>query len=193
MSRQQYSEDYLSRYKWHIHGEDLPETPAHGEAKATYNGIITTVAAAGNFDVTHRDNASVVALAAAKKVIIKPPNGILAIELRFRFNGIASDQHILPIFVAAGDDYYDLVDTLTIDQGTQQHTAGAAGTGIWFCDTIVSAGEKWLTVTKELSSTTNNIGRFTMNMHGYDRIWIVASTLDTANAGTKLYIDWKQL
>lgn len=193
MSRQQFSESYLSHYKWHMHGEDLPVTPPAGEAQATYNGTITTQCDSADYAVTARDNASVEDLAAAKKVIIKPPTGVVAVEFRFRFNGIAGDQHVLQKFLAAGDDYYDLVDVLTIDQGTQQHTAGAAGTGIKFCDTISSAGEKWLTVTTQLSSTTNNIGRDTQNMHGYDRIWFVASTLDTENAGTTLYIDWKQL
>jgi len=193
MSRQQYSESYLSHYYWHMHGEDLPVTPAKGEARATYNGIITTEADAADFAVTARDNTSVEALAAAKKVIIKPPNGVVSIEFRFRWNGIAGDQHILQKFLAAGDDFYDLVDVLTIDQGTQQHTAGAAGTGIWFCDTISSAGEKWHTATTQLSDTSNHIGRDTQNMHGYDSVWFVASTLDTANAGTTLYIDWKQL
>lgn len=194
MGRQQYSESYLSRYRWHMHGEDLPVTPAKGEAQATYNGIITSAAAAGNFDVTHRDNASVEDLADAKKVIIKPPNGVVSIEFRFRFNGIDGDAHVLQKFLAAGDDYYDLVDTLNIVQGTQQHTAGAAGTGIWFCDQVASAsGEKWLTITTQLTDTSNHIGRDTQNMHGYDRIWFVASTLDVANSGTTLYIDWKQL
>jgi hypothetical protein len=193
MPRQEYSESYLGFGKWHIHGEDLPITPAAGQAQATYNGIITTKADAGDFAVTKRDNASVEALAVAKKVIIKPPNGIVSIEFRFRFNGTVGDQHVLQKFAACGDDFYDLVDVLTIDQGTQQHTSGAAGTGIHFIDTVVSAGEKWLTDTRQLSSTTNNIGRDTQNMHKYDRIWFVASTLDTANSGTTLYIDWKEV
>ena len=193
MSRQQLTESYLGHKYWHMDGEDLPVTPAAGEARATYDGVITTECDAGDYDVTHRDNTNVEALAAAKKVIIKPPNGVVAIEFRFRFNGTAGDQHVLQKFLAAGNDYYDLVDVLTIDQGTQQHTAGAAGTGIWFCDTVSSADEKWLTDTRQLSDTSNHIGRDTQNMHGYDRVLWLASTLDTANSGTTLYIDWKQL
>ena len=189
----QYSESFLTQYKWHIHGEDLPITPPEGQAQETYNGIITVAADAADFAVTARDNASVEALTDTKKVIIKPPNGAVSIEFRFRFNGIDGDEHVIQKFAAAGDDFYDLVDVLTITQGTQQHTSGAAGTGIWFCDTIVSAGEKWLTDTRQLSDASNHIGRDTMNTHGYDRYWFVASTLDTANAGDTLYIDWKQL
>lgn len=191
--RQQLSESYLSHYYWHINGEDLPVTPAFGAAQATYDGTITTQADAADFAVTARDDASVEALAAAKKVLIKPPNGVVSIELRFRFNGIDGDQHVLQLMSAAGVDFYNLIATLTIDQGTQQHTAGAAGTGIWFIDKIAPSNEKWLTAQTELTDTSDHIGGYTMNMHGYDRLWIVASTLDTANAGTTLYIDWKQV
>ncbi len=189
----QYSESYLGHKFWHMHGDDLPVTPAKGEAKATYDGIITVAAAAGDFDKDNRTDALVEALTSTKKVIIKPPTGIISVALRFRFNGTAADQHVLKLFAAAGIDHYDLVDTLTIDQGSQIYVAGAAGTGIDFCDTVVSAGEKWASATTELSTTADNIGRYVMNMHGYDRLWIVASTLDIANSGTTLYIDWKAL
>jgi len=194
MSRQEFSESWLSHYYWHMDGQKTPWIPSSPEGiDSVYGGKITTQCAAGDYDETHRDNTSVEALAAAKKVIIKFPPGIVSVEFRFRFNGIAGDQHILQKFIAAGNDYYDLVDVLTIDQGTQQHTSGAAGTGIWFIDTVSSAGEKWLTATSQLNDTSNHIGRDTQNMHGYDRVLWVASTLDTANAGTTLYIDWKQL
>ncbi|KKL60628.1 hypothetical protein LCGC14_2203400, partial [marine sediment metagenome] len=122
-----------------------------------------------------------------------PPNGIVSIEFRFRFNGTAADQHVLQCFIAAGVDYYDRFATLTIDTGDMQHTAGAAGTGIIFIDTVVPSVERWLTDMTEITSTADDIGRFTMNMHKYDRIWFVASTLDTANSGTTLYIDWKEV
>lgn len=187
--RQQISEDYLGHKFWHCNGEVqawLPDNPV-------YDGTITTQADAADFATDARDNASVEALTDGKKVLVKPPNGVVSIEFRFRYNGTAGDQHVLQLFAAAGKDYYDLVDSLTIDQGAQEHTSGAAGTGIDFCDTIVSAGEKWLTATTELSDTSDHIGRYTMNCHGYDRFWFVASTLDTANSGTTLYIDWKQL
>ncbi len=193
MSRQEYSESYLGFGKWHVHGEDLKVTPAAGQPKATYNGIITTAADAADFAVTARDNASVEALADAKKVISKPHNGIGSIEFRFRFNGIAGDQHVLQCFAGAGVDFYRYWGQLTIDQGTQQHTAGAAGTGIWFIDIVLPANEEWHTAQTELSDASNHMGGYTMNTHRYDRFWFVASTLDTANAGTTLYIDWKQL
>ena len=196
MSRQQFSESYLSHYNWHMDGDKTPWIPSSPEGvDAVYDGKITAQCAAGDYDVTHRDNTNVEALAAAKKVIIKFPNGVVSFELRFRFNGIAGDQHILECFMAAGNDYYNHCVTLTLDQGTQQHTAGAAGTGIWFIDTVAPSNEsnRWLTDRTEVSDSSNHIGGYTMNIHGYDRLWIVGSTLDTANAGTILSIDWKQL
>lgn len=193
MGRPEFSESYLGHKYWHMDGEDLPITPAKGETQATYDGTITVAVDAGDYDKDNRTNALVEALVATKKVIIKPPSGIISVALRFRFNGTAGDQHVLQLFAAAGIDHYDLVDSLTIDQGSQIYVAGAAGTGIDFCDTVVSAGEKWASATVELSTTADNIGRYVMNMHGYDRLWIVASTLDIANSGTTLYIDWKAL
>lgn len=190
MTRQQYSESFLSHYFWHVHGDSIT---LPGKDNYTYNGIITTVAEAADFAVTARDNASVEALAAAKKVIIRPPNGTVSIEFRFRFNGTAGDQHVLQCFAGAGVDFYRYFGQLTIDQGTQQHTAGAAGTGILFIDTVLPANEQWHTAQTELSDAANHMGGYTMNMHSYDRIWIVASTLDVANSGTTLYIDWKIL
>jgi len=183
MSRKEFSEPYLSHYYWHKDGDATPWI----DDTSTYDGKITAAAAAGDFDVDNRTNALVEALSSTKKVLIKLPNGIVSMELRFRGDGTTGDQHVLPVFAAAGVDHYDLVDTLTIDQGTQIYTSGS----IYFIDTVVSAGEKWDSVASELSSTTNNIGRYVLNTHGYDRFWIVASTLD-ANT-TNLYIDWKQL
>lgn len=192
--KQGLSESFLSHYGWHMNGDAIPWfRDSEGRLPAIYDGIITTQCDSADYAVTARDDASVEALAAAKKVIIKPPNGVVALELRFRFNGGAADQHVVQLFAAAGVDFYNLVATLTLDQGTQQHTSGAAGTGIWFIDTIVPSNEKWLTAQTELTDTSNHIGGYTMNMHGYDRLWAVASTLDTANSGTTLYVDWKQL
>ena len=151
--KQQLSESYLSHYYWHTDGENLPVIPAKGVAKATYDGTITAAAAAGDWDKDNRGNAEVEALAAAKKVIIYLPIGIVSIEFRFRFNGTAADQHILQCFAAAGKDYYDRFATLTIDTGDMQHTAGAAGTGIIFCDTIVPSVERWLTPQTETRLT----------------------------------------
>ena len=187
MSVKQFQEAFLSHYYWH---KDGSATPWLGD-DTIYDGKITIQAAAGDFNVSNRTDALVEALTETKKVLIKLPVGIVAIELRFRAAGSTSDQHVLPVFLAAGVDHYDLVVALTIDQGTQLYVDP-----IYFCDTVVPATEKWLTDQTELSTTANNIGRYTMNVHGYDRIWIVASTLDKSGGSPNmenLYIDWKQL
>jgi hypothetical protein len=164
-----------------MHGDEIDWLPAQ-TPPSTYNGTITTQCDAADYAVTARDDAAVEALAAAKKVIIKLPNGLVSLELRFRYNGTAADQHVLQLFAASGVDFYNLVATLTIDQGTQQHTAGVAGTGIFFCDTVVPSNEKWLTPQTELTDTSNHIGGYTMNMrlhNEYARLrQVVARCLD---------------
>lgn len=188
----QLSESYLNQYYWYKDQDAMPWRPYVNGIPPLYAGKITAQADAGDFDVDNRTDALVEALSATKKVLIRPPNGVVAIELRFRADGTAADQHVLEVFAAAGVDHYNLVATLTIDQGTQIYTSGS----IYFCDTIVPSNEKWLTTQTELTDTSNHIGGYTMNMHGYDRLWIVASTLDTAGGSpnlSNLYVDWKQL
>ena len=170
-----------------MHGDKIS---LPGKSSYTYNGIITTKAEAADFAVTARDNASVEALTSAKKTIIYLPNGAVSVELRWRYNGIDGDQHVLRLYAAAGIDYYRNVDVITIDQGTQVHTNGATPTGIKFIDVVSGAGETWHSATVDIT-TTNEIGGYVMNMHRYDRLWIIATTLDVANAGTTLYTDWK--
>lgn len=194
MPRQQFSESYLNHYFWHMHGDRTPWVPDGADKINTlYNGTITAALAGTDLDKNNRTDALVEALSDTKKVIIRLPK-IVSLELRFRFNGTAGDQHVVPIFGAAGVDHYDLIETLTMDQGSQIYVAGAAGTGIDFIDTVVTGGSaKWMTNTTILSSTGDNIGRFILNRHGYDKILVAASTLDVANSGTTLYVDWKQL
>ena len=190
--KQQLTESYLSHKRWIANGDKVFGHPEYSSGY-TYNGIITTQCDAGDYDKDNRGNTEVEALADAKKIIFYVPQGWTAIEFRFRFNGTAADQHALQCFGSAGQDYYDRFATLTIDAGDMQHTSGDAGTGIIFCDTIVPTVERWLTTQTELTSTADDIGRYTMNLHGYDRIWMVASTLDTENSGTTLYVDVKQV
>jgi hypothetical protein len=190
--RQQYTESYLGHKYWIASGDKVYGHPEYGNGY-TYQGTITSAAAAGDWDESELDNTAVEALADAKKVIFYVPQGWVTTEFRFRYNGTAGDQHVLECFASAGKDHYRHIDQLTIDQGAQEHTAGAAGTGIHFIDTVVSAGEQWMTVTKELTTTTDNIGGWMINNHGYDRFFFVASTLDVANSGTTLYIDVKQV
>ena len=184
---QQKSESYLSTYHWHCDGDEIPWLqPNPGGGRNVYDGKITTASTEDpDYLEDARDNASVEALAAAKKIIIKLPPGIVSLELRSRSDGSESDDNVLQVFCAAGVDHYMWHDQLTFTQGTQVHT----GTSIYFADTIASSDEFWMTDTRQISPTNDHVARNVMNVHGYDRLWIVASTLAT----TTCYIDWKQL
>lgn len=146
-------------------------------------GSITDEADSADYTVTARDDASVEALADAKKVIIRPPNGTVAIELRFRSDGSADVDSILQMFAAAGVDHYVHIAQLTVTQGEQIDTGS-----IYFCDGITPASEIWITTVTELTTIAENIGSYLINTHGYDRFWFVANDLDT----TTVYIDWRR-
>jgi len=180
MSTKQMSETYLTQYYWQKNGDTMPWTGGTD----TYNGIITSEYAGDNTapTPTERTDAIVEALAAAKKVLIKPPNGVVSIELRFRSDGTEDDANIAELYLATGVDHYRHVDQLTVTQGQQIYS-----TGIYFADTIASAGEQWISATSE-PSPTNSIASYVLNMHAYDRLWVVASDLVT----TSLYVDWRR-
>ena len=182
MPRQELSESYLSQARWIANGDKVFGHPEHSNGY-TYNGIITTQADAGDYAVTARSNTSVEALAAAKKIIFYIPQGWVSLEFRYRTDGSEDDDSVVQVFAAAGKDHYRHVDQHTIIQGTQLYS-----TGIYFNDTITSAGETWITATSE-PAPTNGIASYIMNCHKYDRLWIVANDLDT----TSIYVDFKQL
>jgi hypothetical protein len=184
MSVQQMSETYLNQYRWIKDGDNIDWLPMTSEhVFATYNGKITTQADAGDYNATNRTDALVEALTEAKKVLIKPKNGTVSLELRFRSDGSALDDSIVQLFGAAGVDHYIHMAQLTVTQGTQIDSGS-----IYFCDGITPANEIWITAASELTTTNNYIGRYVFNTHGYDRFWIVANDLDT----TTLYVDWRR-
>jgi hypothetical protein len=179
------TESYLNKYDWHCDGDRTPWLPGpDAGGDSIYDGKITTQADAADYAVGERDDAAVEALAAAKKIIIKLPPGIVSLELRARSDGSENDANVLQVFCAAGIDHYLWHDQLTFTQGTQLYSGS-----IYFADTLTSSGEQWLTDTRQISPTSDHVARNVMNVHGYDRIWIVASTLAT----TTCYVDWKQL
>ena len=183
MSRQQFTESYLSQARWIVNGDKVFGHPENSSGY-TYNGKITTQAEAANYAVTARSSSSVEALTAAKKVLFYIPQGWVSLEMPFRSDGNDGDDSIIQIFAAAGPEHYMWIDQLTITQGTQLYS-----TGIYFVDTIVSAGEAWVTDTRQISPANNHVARNEMNCHKYDRIWIVANDLDT----TSIYVDFKQV
>lgn len=174
----QLSQVFQEQTLWNEDGGTL-------ENNDTYDGDITSEYAGDNTlpPVTALDDATIEALADAKKVIIRPPNGTVSLELRFRSDGNNNDVNILQLYAAAGPDHYDLMAQLSPVQGLQPHSVG------FFCDHMTPATEAWLTAASEIDQSTpaDGIGRYVFNTHGCDRFLLVASDLVT----TTVYVDWR--
>lgn len=174
------TEDYLRHHYW-VKDGDLTDWLG---PTTTYNGSMSV--ANGALAVDGRDDATVEAIVEANKVIIKPKSGVVALELRFRSDGTEDgDQEVVNLYAAAGVDFYTLLDTLTIDRGTMEYSST-----IFFYDKVVSTGEEWLTAASESGDTSDNMGRYVFNTHGYDRFCLVMTTKDVNT--TNLYVDWRQ-
>lgn len=151
-------------------------------------GSLTVVVAAGQapIDIDKRANADIVALAASKKITYETDDGQVAFEFRVRADGTEDDALVIPFYAAAGADRYTLIGNLTCTQGTQEADNSAK-----FCDAI-SGGTTtaaWVTWTKIVAPGANQIARFVVNCHGYDRFLWVCTDLQNA---TNLYIDTKR-
>lgn len=162
--KQVFSEDYLSHYYW--------QAPA--------NNLITSEQSL--LGATALDDASVVALAATKKVIIEPPTGWVAMELRF-FGDIAAAENtddVVQLYAEAGADHYRHFAQLTIIIGTQDY-----GTLYHFHDDITPANEEWLTAAAEVSPANNTFGSYTFNIHAHSKFLVIASDLDCTTIGVE--------
>lgn len=184
--RKPYSDSsYVGQFFWVKNGDEIPWL----EQGNNYNGLLTAVVGAGEalVDVDKRASSDVAALADSKKVIIRPENGTVSMEIRFRSDGTsAGDQEIVELHACAGDDHYAFVEEFTIDRGTQEFTSS-----IFYYDTIVPAkSDLWMTPIGIISDTLNHMGRIVMNTHGCDKFCLVWTTKD-ANT-TNLYVDWRR-
>jgi len=181
MSVKQMTQSWIEHSLWYEDTDVIYKPPYNGSA---YNGQITTQCDATDYDGTlGMADATVEALAAAKKVKITPFNGTPAIALRFKSDGSANDDSIIQLYAANGVDHYQHMAQLTVTQGTQLYS-----TGIYFCDKITPANEEWYSTVTELDGTgINFIGGYVFNTHGCDRFLILCNDLDT----TTLYVDWR--
>lgn len=177
MSVKQFSETFLSHYFWH---GNASATPWLGE-DTTYAGTITVQQALLAADGA--DSASVEALAAANKVLIKPPNGTVSMELRFYGDGAENVDDVVQLYAAAGADHYRHFAQLTIIIGTQDYGS------YHFHDTVTPANEAWLTTVSEVSPGSDHMGSYVFNTHGNDRFLVIASDLDCTLIG----VDWRRL
>lgn len=147
-------------------------------AKWNKAGSITVENAA--LSVTGRDVATVDAIATANTIKLSPPlPGPYAMLLRFRSDGSDTNDSILQMYAARGNDHYNLVAQLTVVQG-QQIQSGS----IYFCDTITPANEDTIYDGEEFGAD-NTIAHYYIRTLANDRFIIIASDLDT----TTVYCD----
>lgn len=149
-------------------------------------GDITSVHAV--LAVDGRDEVTVDALASKYVVAYTVPNGIPAIEMRFRSVGTADDTVVAHVYAkfktpgsAENPEHYTHVGRLTMDQGTQDSNDEH------FIDVVSAASVAWsdgFTV----ETTTNEIGRVYMNTGGCEKILIIASAM----AQSQLFVDIKK-
>lgn len=178
--REQLTRGWIPHTYWYKDADIISEPPYNYTA---YDGSITTQCDATDYDGTlGMADATVEALADAKKIKITPPPGAPALALRFRTDGSAGDDNIIQLYLAAGIDHYRHLAQLTVVQGTQLYS-----TGIYFNDGITPANEKELSTCTELTGTDNFVGMYVFNLHGNDRLLILANDLDT----TTQYVDWR--
>ncbi len=157
------SESYLKQYYWQS------------------GGIITVQQALlGASALTH---AAVKALANANKVLIKIPQGWLAMELRFFSDSAADTSDVIQLYAAASSDskpdHYRHFAQLTNLVGTQEYGANK------FIDTITPANEQWITRCNEVSPANNVFGSYVLNTHGHGNILVIASTLNSTTIGVE--------
>jgi len=145
-------------------------------------GSITAVTAAGQapIDVDKRADADIVALAASKKIIYEPVDGMMSFEWRLRADGTEDDEYAIQFLAAAGVDYYTKIADTVCTQGTQPGVAG------YFADAMARTNNKWLTPNRIIDAEADFIARFVLNNKAYDRFLWVCTNLQNA---TNIYID----
>ncbi len=158
-------ESYLKQYYWQSGGT-----------------ITVQQALLGASALTH---AAVKAL--ANKVLIKIPQGWLAMELRFFSDSAADTSDVLQLYAAASSDskpdHYRHFAQLTNLVGTQDYGSNK------FIDTITPANEQWITRNNEVSPANNTFGSYVVNAHGHGNILVIVSTLNSTTIG----VDFKKV
>ncbi len=156
-------ESYLKQYYWQSGGN-----------------ITVQQALLGSSALTH---AAVKALADANKVLIKIPQGWLAMELRFFSDSAADTSDVIQLYAAASSDskpdHYRHFAQLTNLVGTQEYGLNK------FIDTITPANEQWITRNNEVSPAINTFGSYVLNTHGHGNILVIASTLNSVTVGVE--------
>jgi len=177
MSRENHSESYEKQEFW--------QTP--WEKDVTKNNILSTEYTLANIISSGLDHDSVEELDEAYKVIIEPPQGTVAMELRFYAVGTADLDDVLQVFAAATTnnkpDFYRHFAQLTIILGTMSFSDTQE-----FHDDITPANEKWITTPTQVSPGNDTFGSFSFNLHKNNKILVIASDLDNTSIGVQYRI-----
>lgn len=99
------------------------------------------------------------------------PQDVNAGEFRFQTTA-DGDSHVVEIWGSRGVDHFTLLATLTLTGGTQE-----ADNSLYFVDTIVASTENLPQAGTVCDSATNRICRYVVDLCGYDKLLIIATTL----------------
>lgn len=125
--------------------------------------------------------------ALANKVLIKIPQGWVAMELRFYSDAAENVSDVLQLYAAASSDskpdHYRHFAQLTNLVGTQEYGSNK------FIDTITPQSEQWITRNNEVSPANNTFASYVLNAHGHGNILVIASTLNSTTIG----VDYKKV
>ncbi|KKK84096.1 hypothetical protein LCGC14_2786800 [marine sediment metagenome] len=143
-------------------------------------GTITTSQAALT---TNKSAATVDALTATGVVKLRPNDGSVSLELRFKGLATDADSNVLNVYAMRDPkgtgDHYTLIGTLTLTTGTQTD-----GTNL-FADTAVITSELWIDDIVVMSDAANGIARVALNTQGYTHFLFICTTL----ASTSVIVD----
>lgn len=102
------------------------------------------------------------------------PQDLNAGEFRFQTTAEA-DAQVVEIWGSRGSDHFTLLATLTLTGGTQE-----ADNSLYFVDTIVATNEGLPQAGTVVDSATNRICRYYVDLAGYNKLLIMATTLAAA-------------
>lgn len=154
------------------------------ELQEPFNSIGSITTAQTTPAATARSGAAIEALANCLRYQVQ--DGICGLELRFRSNADNNDTIVLDILAERkcnqpAKGYYTRIATLTLTVGQQ-----TANTGYAFIDTVVVSNESFNQEIEAVSPAGDYIGRLLMNLRGYSKLAIVATTLTSEKT---VYVD----
>jgi hypothetical protein len=90
-----------------------------------------------------------------------------------------SNDDVVELYAMVGRDHARHFAQLSIKVGTQVYGSYK------FHDTVVPANVAWLTRNYAVSPANDTFGSYTFNLHGHDKILVIASDLDCTTLGVE--------